>query len=95
MDTPEPASTKGPGTLLLWSVAFFILFIRFMLVPISAYGAFLNLLVIVTLMIIPNDSAARFAVTRVLFLLAIFFTVEHFQYNEDETKNAPSLLGLP
>jgi len=46
------------------------------------------------LMVFPNDSAQRLAATRVFLLLAIFFRVEHFQYNEDETKNAPSLLGL-
>ncbi|MCY0877107.1 MAG: hypothetical protein OWT28_12685 [Firmicutes bacterium] len=88
------AQSQGP-TLINWVVAFLILYVRFMLVPVSHYGTFLNLIVIVTILVIPSDSASRFAVTRVLFLLAVFLSVENFQYNDDEAKNEPSILMHP
>lgn len=88
------ADSQGPG-LMNWIVTFLILFVRFVLVPVSQYGTFLNLFVIVTLLVIPQDTAQRFAVTRVLFLLAVFFAIEHFEYDADENENNPSILVHP
>lgn len=64
----------------LWSVCFLILFVRFMLVPHSTYGTFLNLFVIINFLIITQIegfSLQTFAVKRVVFLLALFMTIEH------------------
>ncbi|MCY0874916.1 MAG: hypothetical protein OWT28_01325 [Firmicutes bacterium] len=88
------AETQGPS-LMNWIVTFLILFVRFVLVPVSHYGTFLNLFVIVTLLVIPKNTAQRFAITRVLFLMAIFLAMEHGQYHEDERKNKPSILVHP
>jgi len=64
----------------LWSVCFLILFVRFMLVPRSPYGVFLNLFVIVNFLIITQTegfSQRSFAAKRVIFLLAVFMTMEN------------------
>lgn len=64
---------------LRWTVAFFVLFIRFMLVPASPFGMFVNLFVIVNLLLIPPGSSEqqeRFVMGRLITMMSIFLSFE-------------------
>ncbi|MCL6549092.1 MAG: hypothetical protein K6T30_09320 [Alicyclobacillus sp.] len=62
---------------LRWSVVFLMLFVRFAIAPATAYGEFLNLVILVSMLLLPPN-AERWVIARVLFLLAIFFALEAF-----------------
>ncbi len=71
--------------LTAYAVTFFILYIRFMFMPINAYSMFLQVVIIIILLVLPSDQEyfmRKFVVSRIAVLLVLAFFVDQ----DDESK---------